>query len=184
MDSKKLLVFSDTHGNTTALKAVFNWAKERTLPNDSICAAAFLGDGINDLQYAADATGFDCNWIQVRGNNDYGIQESDTRIFNFVNYRFFICHGHHYSLYGGYHPLVSAARYNDANVVLFGHTHVPYHKTLNGVHLINPGCISHPRSSTGATFAVIECAEGKQLKVEFFGIGEKNVIKKVKAIKK
>jgi hypothetical protein len=180
MDSKKLLVISDTHGGVTALKAVFNWAKERTPPNDSICAAVFLGDGLIDLQSSADETGFLCNWAKVKGNNDYGFQEADTALFDFVNYRFFICHGHHYSLYGGYHPLVSAARYNGANVVLFGHSHIPCHKTLNGTILINPGSVGHPRSNKGRTFAVIECAEEQQLKAEFYRIDDKGQIKKIK----
>jgi len=62
MDGKKLLVFSDTHGGFTPLKAVFSWAKDRLPPNDTISCAAFLGDGISDLKRAADETGFYCDW--------------------------------------------------------------------------------------------------------------------------
>jgi len=180
MDSKKLLVVSDSHGSIKSLKTVFTWAKERTPPNDSICATAFLGDGLEDLQPAAAETGFSCNWAQVRGNNDFAFQESDTALFDFVNYRFFICHGHRYSLYGGYHALVSAARYNGANVVLFGHLHVPIKKTVDNILLINPGSVSLPRNNKGASFAVIECEEGQKLKVEFYGIDEKGQIKGIK----
>ena len=180
MDSKKLLVVSDSHGSIKALKTVFNWAKEKTPPNDSICAAAFLGDGLNDLQHAAAETGFSCNWAQVRGNNDYDNREADTAVFDLLNNRFFICHGHRYSIYGGYHALVSAARYNGANVVLFGHLHVPIKKTVDNILLINPGSVSLPRNNKGASFAVIECAEGKELNVEFYGIDQKGQIKVIK----
>jgi len=180
MDNKKLLVISDTHGSISALKAILSWANERTPPNDSICAAAFLGDGIEDINPAANAAGFMCSWVIVKGNNDYRVQEQDSALFDFVNYRFFACHGHRYNLYGGAHALAAAAKNMGANAVLSGHSHVPYHKIIDGIHLINPGSASRPRSSIGATFAVIECAEGEQLKAEFYSIEDKGQIRSVK----
>ena len=141
-------------------------------PKDTICAAAFLGDGLEDVKEASNAAGFSGNWAVVKGNNDYYFQEAESAVFDFINYRFLITHGHRYNLYNGYHSLVSAARANGANAVLSGHTHIPHHIMIDGIHLINPGSVSRPRSRIGATFAVIECAEGKQLMVEFFGIGE------------
>ena len=180
MDSKKLLVISDTHGSVNMLKTVFKWAAERTPPNDSICAAAFLGDGIEDLNPAMDAAGFSCNWAIVKGNNDFHVREAESAVFDFVNYRFFICHGHRYSLYGGYHALTAAAKANGANVVLSGHTHIPHQKTVDGIYLINPGSVSRPRSRIGSTFAVVECEEGKQITAEFFGIDAKGSIQGIK----
>jgi len=180
MDSKKLLVISDTHGSVNVLKAVFKWAAERMPPKDSICAAAFLGDGIEDINPAMDAAGFSCNWVIIKGNNDFYVKEAESAVFDFVNYRFLICHGHRYSLYGGYHALVTAAKANDANVVLSGHTHIPHQKIVDGIYLINPGSVGRPRSRIGSTFAVIECEEGKQLNVEFFGIDMKGKIQAVK----
>ena len=180
MDGKKLLVLSDTHGCIQTLKAVLSWAKDRIPPNGTICAAAFLGDGLSDLRTAADATGFFCDWNVISGNNDHDYALPEAAVFDFCENRFFICHGHRHSLYGGYHTLVTAARSADANMALFGHTHVPYHKTVNGVQLINPGSVGRPRSRIGSTFAVIECIEGKLPKPEFWGIGERGKIYKVK----
>jgi len=179
MDSKKLLVLSDTHGGVTALKAVLDWAKDRTPPNDAICAAAFLGDGISDLRPAADAAGFFCEWKLVGGNNDYGYSIPSTAALDFGDHRFFLCHGHRHSLYSGYHALIAAARSAGANAALFGHTHVPFLKNADGITLINPGSIGRPRSRAGATFAVIECTEGEPLKTEFWGIGAHGVIRKI-----
>ena len=178
MDSKKLLVLSDTHGGITALKTVLNWANGRMPPNDTICAAAFLGDGISDLRPAAEMTGFSCNWVYVRGNNDYGHSTPESSVFDFGDHRFFICHGHRYGLYGGYHSLIAAARNNGANAVLFGHSHVPFIKSEDGILLINPGSVGSPRSKTGASFTVIECAAGGPLQVEFWGI-DKGEIRKL-----
>ena len=170
MDSKKLLVLSDTHGDIASLKAVLNWAKNHTPPADTIRCAVFLGDGISDLRPAADAAGFFCEWKIVRGNNDYGYSVPEASVLEFGDHRFFICHGHHYSLYSGYHALAASARNADAGTALFGHSHVPFYKNVNGLLLINPGSVGRPRSRIGAAFAVIECIEGEPFKTEFWGI--------------
>jgi putative phosphoesterase len=180
MDSKKLLLLSDTHGSITALKAVLDWAKNHTPPNDSICAAAFLGDGISDLRPAADASGFFCEWKLVSGNNDFSFSLPDAAILEFGDHRFFMCHGHRYSLYGGYHMLIAAAHNAGAEAALFGHSHVPYLKNTDGVLLINPGSVGRPRSKIGATFAVIECTDGEPLKTEFWSIGAHGEIRGLK----
>ncbi|MCL2266541.1 MAG: YfcE family phosphodiesterase [Treponema sp.] len=178
--SKKILVFSDSHGSVSALKNVFAWAKDHLPPDDSICAAACLGDGLSDISKAADETGFYSDWKIVRGNNDFNIHEPEAAVFDFAGNCFFMCHGHRHGLYGGIFSLLSAAKNNKANTALFGHTHVPFKKNVDGVLLVNPGSVSRPRSGMGSTFAVIECAEGSQPDVVFYGIGDRGSIYKVK----
>ena len=163
-------MFSDTHGCIAPLKSVMNWAKERIPPRDTICCAAFLGDGISDLRRAADETGFYSEWKLIRGNNDYNVSVPDSAVFDFAENRFYMCHGHRHNLYSGYHSLLSSARSSKADVVLFGHTHTPFLKKTGGIFLVNPGSVGRPRSKHGASFAVIECVLGKQPKVEFWGI--------------
>jgi putative phosphoesterase len=179
MENKKLLVLSDTHGDVTSLKAVLNWAKDHIPPNDTITAAVFLGDGLSDLQSAADETGFYTDWKLVCGNNDYGYSMPEALTFDFEERRFFMCHGHRYSLYGGYHTLIAAANNSGADTALCGHSHIPCYKTVNGITLINPGSVGRPRSRIGATFAVIECPIDKPLIVKFYGIGARREIKKL-----
>jgi putative phosphoesterase len=179
LDGRKLLVFSDTHGSSAALIKVMEWAKDQLPPEGAICAAAFLGDGISDLRKAADAAGFYCDWKLINGNNDYNYSYPEAATFDFGDYRFFMSHGHRHGLYGGYQSLIAAARNTDSQVALFGHTHVPFYKVIDGIILINPGSVGRPRSRTGATFAVVECVPGEQLKVEFMGIGERSGIRKL-----
>ena len=180
MDSKKLLILSDTHGCLSALKAILNWAKDRIPPNDSICGTVFLGDGVSDLRPAADAAGFYSEWKYVRGNNDYDHSIQDSAVYDFAGHRFFLCHGHRHGIYSGHHTLVHAACSNNADIALFGHTHVPYCKKVNSILLINPGSVGMPRSRIGATFAVIECIPDEIPKVEFWGIGSRTEIRKLK----
>jgi len=182
---KKILVFSDTHGSITVLKSVFSWANDHIPPKDTICAAVCLGDGVSDIRKAADATGFYCDWKVVCGNNDYDIQAPEVIVFDYADHRFFMCHGHRYGLYGGYNTLLAAAKNSEADAALFGHSHVPFYKVVDGVSIINPGSAGRPRSNIGSTFAVIECIENKPLKVEFWGIGAySQSIRKVKVSSK
>ena len=175
MDGGKLLVLSDTHGDVRALKAVLNWAKDM-LQGGAIGTAVFLGDGAGDLPPAVDETGFFCEWKLVRGNNDFEFSIPETEVLDFGGKRFFLCHGHRFALYNGYHSLIVAARSRSADAALFGHTHAPYRKNMSGIELINPGSIGRSRSRFGASFAVIECAPDKPIKTEFWGIGSKGKI--------
>jgi putative phosphoesterase len=181
MESKKLLIISDTHGNFSVLRTALEWAKDHLPPNDSICCAAFCGDGISDLRPAAAAAGFYSDWKYVRGNNDYSANSvSENVVFDFADHRFYLCHGHRHSLYAGYFSLVNAAQSNGADIVLFGHTHVPFCKTEDGILLVNPGSAGRPRSKIGSTFAVIEFMSGETPNVKFWGINSGSEIREVK----
>ena len=180
MDEEKLLVISDTHGNIPALKAVLKWAQARVPPNGTIGTAVFLGDGATDLRPAITATGFSCDWKLVKGNNDWSFSIPETAVFDFCSHRFFICHGHRYSLYNGYQALADTARNAEADAVLFGHLHVPVFKREKDLLLVNPGSVGSPRSRIGSSFAVIECIEKQPLKVEFWGIGTQGEIRELK----
>ena len=176
MDSRRLLVLSDTHGHVHALEAVLDWAQD--IPRSGgIGAAVFLGDGFQDLSRASNATGFSVDWKAVRGNGDLEFSLPPSDVFDFGGRRFFLCHGHHSALHNGYSALVAAAKNLEADAALFGHTHVPYHENDSGIVLVNPGSVGRPRSRIGATFAVIGCEAGKPIEVEFWGIGDRGKIK-------
>jgi putative phosphoesterase len=51
----------------------------------------------------------------------------------------------------------------DADVVLCGHTHLPYHRRIGDVHLINTGTAGRPRDGdTRACYALIDLGEDVQ----------------------
>jgi putative phosphoesterase len=162
-NEKRLFVISDSHGNIPALRAVLKQGND-IAPD----CAIFLGDGIQDMEKVM--VGFSYPWHKVRGNNDLVYNIPESAVLDFGGHRFFLCHGHRYSLYGGYDTLIAVARNNGADAALFGHTHVPSLDNENGLLLINPGSVGQPRSNAGATFAVIECLPNIPLKVDFFKI--------------
>ena len=178
MNGKNILLLSDTHGDVKSLKKIFLWTQEYFQGSETISTVVFLGDGISDLSPAASATGFFADWKIVSGNNDFNHSLPGNSVFDFSGNRFFICHGHRHNLYSGFYPLIAAARSSSANVVLFGHTHVPFYKKEEGILLINPGSIGSPRSKLGKTFAIIECVSNEPLKVDFWIVCEKTGIKK------
>ena len=54
----------------------------------------------------------------------------------------------------------------DANIMICGHTHNPYHRIVNGVHIINDGSVGKPKDGDPrACYASIEL--GETVKVDF-----------------
>ena len=52
------------------------------------------------------------------------------------------------------------------NVIIFGHTHIPYHQVVCGVHFINPGSVGKPKDGDyRASYAVLTI--DKEILVEF-----------------
>ena len=177
MDSQKLLLLSDTHGDVPALDVVLKWVQN----NYTVNAVVFLGDGIQDLYRTAAARGFPCEWKIVRGNNDYEHSIPEAAVFDCGDKRFFLCHGHRYALYNSYQTLIAAAGKMKADAALFGHVHIPIIENIGGITLINPGSIGRPRNiEIGATFAIIECLPDTPLKAEFFGVDAKREIRELK----
>ena len=54
-------------------------------------------------------------------------------------------HGHTMSVGYDNDRLLQAAKENGADIAMFGHTHLPYLATEDGIMLLNPGSLSKPR---------------------------------------
>ena len=48
----------------------------------------------------------------------------------------------------------------DADVVVFGHSHIPWDGVEDGVHLLNPGSVADPRREPSPSFAVLTVDAG------------------------
>ena len=60
--------------------------------------------------------------------------------------RVMMTHGHYYYVTAGLRDLVLEAKANDCDVVMFGHTHVPFlNEEDSSLTVLNPGSISFPR---------------------------------------
>ena len=137
----EILVVSDTHGRVSRLTEALERTKADTL--------LFLGDGLRDLSAVPDGVAV----YAVRGNCDFmGFDTPDSMLELFGTCRVFMTHGHRYGVKYDLSAAICAAAARSADVLLYGHTHVPLERTLqagytvDGVTLQKPLCILCPGS--------------------------------------
>ena len=143
-------VFSDSHGDTLALKTALQKA-------GVLDAACFLGDYAQDAQVIANEGIPVC---VVRGNNDFDSNAADETVIELGGVRIFCTHGHRYGVYFGLDKLYYRALEQGAEVALFGHTHRPLMDKNGSVLILNPGSVAEARGGD-ETFAVLEIKDGK-----------------------
>lgn len=126
----KMLVVSDTHGMTKHVRRVLD---EQT----DITHLMHLGDGANDiLQLERDYPHLIV--YSVKGNNDYFSKSPDRIVTTFLDYVIFATHGHLHGVRQSVYGLLNNAREHNANLVLFGHTHIKFDQTVDGIRFLNP----------------------------------------------
>jgi phosphoesterase, MJ0936 family len=150
----KILVVSDTHRQHRALEEVL-------LRVGAIDAMIHLGDAEGREDYIEAL--LDCPLHIIKGNNDVFVRIPSEEEFYLGKYKVFICHGHQYGVGRGVNKIKEEAKKRQADIAMFGHTHIPFLQIEEEVTLLNPGSISYPRQSNRqGSFAIIEIdGEGK-----------------------
>lgn len=143
----KILVVSDTHGNTGALLNVV----AEVSPN----LILHLGDFERDCGEVR-KTYPELQLRAVRGNCDVRSMEPDTDEFVVENLRIFMTHGHCYGVKTSLDALLNAGLLRQAHVVLFGHTHKAVAGTFEGMLVLNPGSLG----SGTKTYAILTVEHG------------------------
>ncbi len=135
----RILVVSDTHGRWGAL---YNVIKAQPTAGTII----HLGDGSDDLERIRHEFP-DRTMAGVAGNCDFfsgsGLRLSD--MISAEGRNIFFTHGHNYRVKTGLTLVEQAARSRGADICLFGHTHEPLTDYRNGLYIMNPGSLGHPR---------------------------------------
>ena len=153
----KILIFSDIHYDLVNVKAALD-------ANKNAEYALFLGDGLDMLERVSmnyPTVGF----ISVKGNCDIGLYEYPTeKTVKIAGIKIFMCHGHRLAIKNGFSTLINAASKEDAEIILFGHTHKPFKEEIvlpNGKKavLFNPGSIGEPRGGSDSSYGVLEITE-------------------------
>ncbi len=136
----RFLVFSDTHGHWDGMEELY-----KRYPNDGII---HLGDYIADARMAMGFTNGHPVY-QVKGNCDYASMGLEEQVLSLGGVRIFITHGHHYGVKSGYGGLLAAAKRQEVDAVLFGHTHIPFMEERDGILMMNPGSLRNPSREYG-----------------------------------
>lgn len=148
---ERILVFSDSHGDVGKMKQIIENMYGLT-------AVIHLGDINRDIQFLEDHF-FDFPIFGVQGNNDYSGLYPNEKMLTLGGKKIFITHGHYYLSGWDGTPLRSIPKAEEADLILFGHTHVPKTEHFSGKILANPGSISRPRTGN-ASYGVIEIENG------------------------
>ena len=143
----KILIMSDSHGNRKAmLKAVESESPEMIL---------HLGDYDRDCSALMEKYP-EIPLHSVRGNCDRSSDGRDTFMLTLGGKRVLMTHGHLYRVKSGISIVKDNAIARGADVLLFGHTHIPYYDPQAGLTMINPGSVG----MGGKTYAVLEIKNG------------------------
>lgn len=147
----KILVVSDTHGHNTNLFELLD--KMRPIDMLIHCGDS---EGLEDY-----IEGFArCPVVMVRGNCDYFCLSRSDELVNVAGHRIFVTHGHHYGVKSGLSGLFDKAKEEGADIVLYGHSHIPDLSQLYGITAMNPGSLSLPRQpGRKCTYGIIEINE-------------------------
>ena len=147
----KIVVVSDNHGRMECL---------REIPQLHRDADAFIHCGDSELPAAALQ-----GYVSVRGNNDFAFELPDMKVLELQGQRIMIVHGHRHLYMGQPDMLISKARRQGCGLVFYGHTHVFSWIRADGIHLINPGSLSHNRDGSDPSYAVVTL-EGNDVSVQ------------------
>ncbi len=151
----KLLVVSDIHGRYDRLIRVIQMHRDAD-------ALVFLGDGLRDLE-RADVDSYGFTVFAVKGNCDgtsFLHPEADPPAelcFTLGGFRFFALHGHTKGVKSGTNMAIYAAMEREADVLLYGHTHIPEEKYLRAeivgyskpLRIFNPGSLGNSQDGRG-----------------------------------
>lgn len=148
----KILIVSDSHYDNETLENVTKRYK------DKVDMMIHCGDSslpINDPLLK--------DYLVVKGNHD------DANFpFEIVKDHIFITHGQKYGVYYGYEALIEACKKHHCSFCFHGHTHVPTHQIIDGIHFINPGSLMINRGSYAyGTFALANI-ENQEIDVHFY----------------
>ena len=132
----KILIVSDSHGRD---KYLFQTLR-RVSPIDLM---VHLGDYGGTEEYIKSIA--NCPVEMISGNNDLFKGCPKEKVIIIGDYTLYLTHGHKYGVYYNTLKIKEAAKTRQADIVMFGHTHVPMIDLKDDIWAINPGSIALPR---------------------------------------
>lgn len=137
MKNTTILVLSDTHRRLGTAEFLIESRK----PDYVI----HLGDMLADCQ-ALERRFPMQKLLYVLGNNDFRLQGQNCPLeftASIAGKRLFLCHGHTLHVKAGLGRLISHARQENADMALYGHTHLPHLEKDGNLWIMNPGTVGN-----------------------------------------
>lgn len=152
----RLLAVSDNHGSTDELSAIISRHQ----------AEVDYMIHCGDSELAADADIMQ-PFIKVRGNCDIDKRLPEEEIKKLEQFTIYVTHGHLFNVKMSLLNIAYRSQELGANIVFFGHSHLPLAHYDGQTLFVNPGSIGAPRGGNKKTYAVIDLEAGKQITVAF-----------------
>lgn len=130
----RILVLSDSHRHNFNLFTAIT--EEPTAE-----VVYFLGDGANEFEEAQLIYGKEQAFIGVRGNCDLSSSLPERDIRTICGKRILATHGYLQNVKFGLTDLQLEAVSEKCDIVLYGHTHIPYSTYKDGIYYFNPGSL-------------------------------------------
>ncbi|MCM3116717.1 metallophosphoesterase [Neobacillus sp. MER 74] len=159
----KVLIVSDSHGLTKELRVI----RERHL--DEVDLMIHCGDSELSSDDAAIS-----GYLTVMGNCDFGGGYPLEKTSEVAGRKFFITHGHRYSVKTSLMNLKYKAQEVNANIACFGHSHVLGAEVIDGILYLNPGSIRLPRERFEKTYIILDL-ENEKIKMSVFEVSGQEV---------
>ncbi len=154
----KIGILSDTHGNHDAIKL----AMSRLRQMDHFI---HLGDYCRDAEYMKKLTRKPVD--SVRGNCDYNSETTDEKMLEIGGLKILLTHGHKYKVKYDNTLLSYRAEETIADVVLFGHTHIPETFCEGRRVFFNPGSLAEPRYGMKPTYGILYIREDQAVPMTY-----------------
>ncbi|MCL2361708.1 MAG: metallophosphoesterase [Defluviitaleaceae bacterium] len=134
----QILVLSDSHGKIDSIPNLLKQYKNK------VQTVVHLGDNARDLlQFQPEYS--EMNLVAIAGNCDFSAVAPRERILTLGTKRILLTHGHSHNVKSSYHRLMYYSLEKEADVCLFGHTHIHTVFDHESVFFMNPGSLGEPR---------------------------------------
>lgn len=147
----RVVVVSDTHRQ---INAFIDKVKSMAKPD----LILHLGDHTRDGDDIEKELGI--NVIRVKGNGDFASTYKEDEIIEIMGKKIFLTHGHKYRVNYTVDALYYKGLEVGADVVLYGHTHIPEILQEENMIIMNPGSPTSPRArDLKPTFGLLEITD-------------------------
>lgn len=160
----KVLVMSDSHGITRRIETIAN---RHEVELKIHCGDSELAEDVKELT----------DLVVVKGNCDWIGNFPEEEIIDIAGRRIFVTHGHLYGVKSSLMQLRYRALEVEADIVLFGHSHVVHCEQIGQQLFINPGSISQPRNWPERSYCIISWEDRSNVNVTFYDIEGNEITK-------
>lgn len=150
----KIVVVADSHGNYYNFSRILDANKDA----DYIIHAGDGEEDIDDLQMYKPA--LMKKLFYIAGNCDIHSLADRTKIAEIDGVRIFIAHGDRYEIKTDKTVIAREAIKEKCQVAIFGHSHIRFCETVEGVFLLNPGSCDIQGDKTPPSYAVMTIDNG------------------------